>query len=208
MLNGPKVPFPQDLPGTVYDAFGQFSWQPQFGQSQRVGADLAVSVGVYSDFSFVDSHSIRVLGRGVGTYVFNPQWKGALGVVYLNRLSVKILPVAGFIWTPSSDARFEILFPQPKFAQRITNWGNSEVWGYLGGEYGGGQWTISHSDGSRDTTNYNDLRIYFGIETKGLNNRHGYFEVGYVFNREILYRNGAPQYDPSDTVMLRGGFGF
>lgn len=206
LLNGPKVPLPQDLPGAVFDAFGQFSWQPQFGE--RFGADLAVSIGVYGDFNYVDSHSLRVLGRGVGTYVFSPQWKGALGVVYLNRLDVKILPVAGFIWTPSSDARFELLFPQPKLAQRVTNWGNSEIWGYIGGEYGGGQWTIAHSDGSRDTANYNDLRIYLGVESKGLNNRHGYFEVGYVFNREIIYRTGAPQYDPSDTVMLRGGFSF
>jgi len=182
------------------------SWQPQF--TERFGADLAVSVGVYSDFNYVDSTSLRVLGRGVGTFAFNPQWKGVLGAVYLDRLDVKVLPVFGFIWTPHSDARFELLFPQPKLSQRITNWGNSEIWGYIGGEYGGGQWSIEHANGLKDEVNYNDFRFYIGVESKGLNNRHIYFEVGYVFNREIIYRFGGPQFEPDDTVMLRAGISF
>lgn len=209
-LQGPVTGNTQNLPGTVYDAFGQLSWQPVFGQQKRLGADLAVSVGVYTDFQYVDHTSIRILGRGLGTWVFNPQWKAALGVVYLDRLQVKILPAGGFIWTPTNDARFELLFPSPKLAQRITNYGNSEIWGYIGGEYGGGQWSIEHQNGgTHDVFNYNDIRLFLGVETFGIRNVRGYFEVGWVFNREIIYHNnGVPVINPDDTVMLRGGVSF
>jgi hypothetical protein len=205
-LQGPGAGPTQDLPGVVYDAFVQMSWMPQF--TPRLGADLAVSVGTYTDFQYVDNTSVRVLGRGLGTWTFNPQWKGVLGVVYLNRIRTKILPAFGFIWTPHDDAKFELVFPTPRIAQRITNWGNRAVWGYIGGEYGGGQWSIAHSNDTHDVFNYNDLRAYLGIEAFGMNNMHTFFEVGYVFNREILYKSGAPAIEPGDTVMLRGGVSF
>jgi hypothetical protein len=207
-LQGPAAGVTQNLPGTVYDAFGQLSWQPQFGQQKRLGADLAISVGVYTDFQYVDHNSIRILGRGIGTWTFSPQWKAALGVVYLDRLATKILPAGGFIWTPNSDTRYEILFPQPKFAQRITNYGNAEIWGYIGGEYGGGQWSIEHAGGGHDTFNYNDFRVYIGVEAMTARNMKMFFDIGYVFNREIIYRSGAPNIDPNDTIMLRGGLSY
>ena len=205
-FNGPDANAPRDLPGTVYDAFGQFSWRPQV--TERLGFDLGVSFGVYSDFTYVNRTSFRILGRGVGLWTINPQWQAAAGVVYLDRLETKILPAGGFIWRPHDDARFEILFPQPKLAQRITNYGNAEIWGYVGGEYGGGQWSISHVDGSRDEINYNDFRIFLGVEAFGVRNLKGHFEIGYVFNREIIYRNGSPPFEPDSTVMIRTGLGF
>ena len=118
------------------------------------------------------------------------------------------MPAGGLIWTPHNDARFEILFPSPKFAQRITNYGNAEIWGYIGGEYGGGQWSIEHAGGGHDTFNYNDIRIFLGTEVIGVRNLRGFFEFGFAFNREIVYRSGAPTIDPNDAFMLRGGLSF
>lgn len=205
-LEGPRAGVTQDLPGQLYDAFLATSWKPQF--TPWLGADLGFSIGVYSDFAFVTSDSIRLMGRGVGIVTLNPRWQVAAGVVYLDRLRVKLLPAGGLIWTPNSDARFELLFPRPKLAQRVTTIGNTDVWGYLAGEYGGGAWTVAHSDGARDEIDYNDLRLILGAEWIGMYRVHGFFEVGYVFNREILYRSGAPKFEPSDTVMLRAGLSF
>ena len=207
LLQGPRLAPPQDLPGAVYDVFAQLSWQPQF--SERLGADLAFSMGAYTDFQYVDWTSVRYLGRAVGTWTFSPTLKGALGVVYLDRLDIKILPVFGVIWNPNPDTRYEILFPQPKFSQRITNWNNNEIWGYLGAEYGGGQWSIEHAGGfGHDEVNYNDFRVYVGVESLGPGAKRMYFEVGYVFHREILYRAFNDSFEPDDTVMLRGGWSF
>jgi hypothetical protein len=202
-FQGPGRAVPADIPPTVYDAYGQLSWKPQF--TERLGADLALSLGVYSDFSYTDHTSLRLLGRGVGTWQFSPNLQGVLGVVYLDRLDIKILPVAGVIWKPHDDARFELLFPQPKLAQRIVNWNNYDIWGYVAGEYGGGQWAISHANGARDVINYNDFRILLGFEANGQRLK-AHFDVGYVFHREILYISGQPPVDAEDSVMLRAGF--
>ncbi len=202
-FQGPNRPVASDIPPTVYDAYGQLSWKPQF--NERLGADLALSLGVYSDFSYTDHTSLRILGRGVGTWTFSPQLQGVLGVVYLDRLNVKILPALGFIWKPHDDARFELLFPQPKLAQRVANWNNYDIWGYLGAEYGGGQWSIAHSNGAHDVINYNDYRIYIGVEGTGPRLR-AHAEIGYVFHRDILYLSGQPSVSPDDSVMIRTGF--
>ncbi|HWB01087.1 MAG TPA: DUF6268 family outer membrane beta-barrel protein, partial [Pirellulales bacterium] len=196
-----------DLPPDTYDAYLATAWRPQI--TQKFAADLAVSVGVYSDFSYVDNNSIRVLGRGIGLYAINPQWTVAAGVIYLNRLSVKLLPAGGLIWTPHPDSRYEILFPNPKLAQRITTYGNTDVWGYISGEYGGGQWSITHQpSGQHDVVNYNDIRIMLGVEAFYLKRLRGNFEVGYVFNRQILYLAGPQTVNPPDSVMLRAGLSY
>ncbi len=194
---------PRDLPSRVYDAYLETAWRPQF--TPIFGADLSVSVGVYSDFQYTDSNSLRVTGRGVGLVTLTPNAVFAMGVWYLNRDRVKLLPAGGFIWNPNGDTRYEILFPNPKLAHRLFTRGVSNYWGYISGEYGGGQWTIKHDDGSTDVVNYNDMRLYLGIENISATRLRGDMSVGYVFNREILYRNGTPNVNPGDSVLLRFG---
>ncbi|MBS0209583.1 MAG: hypothetical protein JSS27_11590 [Planctomycetes bacterium] len=196
----------QDLPPRVYDTYLATSWRPQI--TPRLAADLAVSVGLYTDFSTVSSSQIRVLGRGVGLYTLSPNWQLAGGVVYVNRFQVKLLPAFGAIWTPHPDARYEIVFPNPKLSQRLTTWGQTELWGYIAGEYGGGQWGIDHADGSHDTVNYNDLRLILGVDWFRGQRMRGNFEIGYVFNRSLIYASGIPNVNPGDTMMLRGGLSF
>ena len=69
--------------------------------------------------------------------------------MYLDRLSVKLLPAGGLIWTPNPDVKFDFVFPYPKFAERINNVGNSEFGPIWLREYGGGQWSVVHNNGSR-----------------------------------------------------------
>ena len=192
-----------DLPPNAYDAYLDAGWRPQV--SSWFSADLDVRVGVYSDFSKVNSQSIRILGRGLGIITFSPQWQVAAGVWYLDRLTVKILPAGGVIWMPNQDTRFSILFPNPKISQRLWTIRNTDIWGYVAGEYGGGKWTVRRASGAGDVVEYNDLRALFGIEWFNLSGVRGNFEVGYVFDRHIIYRSGTPTAHPSDTVLLRAG---
>ena len=85
--------------------------------------------------------------------------------------------------------------------------GTTDLWIYGMGEYGGGSWTIQREN-LNDQFDYNDIRVAVGLESFGYRGMHGMFEVGYVFNRQILYRSGTPNYYPSDTLMLRAGIGF
>lgn len=192
-----------DLPPNAYDAYLDTSWHPQI--TSWFSADLDVRVGVYSDFSAINSRSFRILGRGLGIITFSPQWQVAAGIWYLNRLTVQLLPAGGVIWTPNQDTRFNILFPNPKLSRRLVTIGNTDVWGYLAGEYGGGRWTVRRADGASDVVELNDLRALAGFEWFMLSGVKGNAEIGYVFNRHIVYRSGAPWAHPSDTVLFRGG---
>jgi hypothetical protein len=204
--NGPQsgnfAGFP-DLPPNAYDAYLDTSWHPQI--TSWLSADLDVRVGVYSDFSAVNSHSFRILGRGLGIVTLSPQWQVAAGIWYLNRLTVQLLPAGGVIWTPNQDTRFAILFPNPKLSRRMLTIGNTDIWGYVGGEYGGGRWTMRHANGSDDVVELNDIRALAGFEWFMLSGVRGNMEIGYVFDRHIIYRSGLPWAHPSDTVLFRGG---
>ncbi len=201
-VEAPGIAFPSRL----YDAYVDTSWQPVL--TPWLSADLGVRVGVYSDFNHTTTDSIRLMGRGLGILTFTPQVQVALGVVYLDRVDIKLLPAGGVIWTPHENARYEILFPRPKLARRLTTIGTTEWWWYAAGEYGGGSWTLERDAvvPVNDRADYNDLRVMGGVEFSTLSGLQGHFEVGYVFDREVVSQNFAT--DPAkfrDTFMLRGG---
>jgi len=196
-----------DMPPRTYDAFLDFGWQPQI--NQWFGVNVGARVGVYSDFSFVDSHSIRIMGRALGVATVTNEVQITFGVVYLDRNRIKLLPAGGVIWTPNPDARYEILFPNPKLARRLTTIGTSDLWYYISGEYGDGSWTITREDGSHDSVDYNDIRVAIGLEEVSPAGGRIFIEGGFVFDRELFYRsNNPPPFDLSNTVMVRGGISY
>ncbi len=195
-----------DLPARVFDAYLDTAWRPQF--SERLGADVAVRVGVYSDFEFFNSDSLRYRGRALGVYTASPQLQVTAGVIYYDRLSIKLLPAGGVIWTPNPDARYEILFPNPKLAQRMTTIGNSDLWGYVSGEYGGGAWTFQRDNGLKDEFEYNDIRVMLGLELFTLQGSRAWAEIGYLFEREVRFRRAPGDFDPGGTILLRSGLAY
>jgi len=191
---------PADLPPQVYDGYLDAAWNPQV--TPWLGGELSFRIGVYSDFSRVTHDSVRYMGTGMAVLSFTPSFQVKAGVMYLDRNRVKILPAGGLIWTPNPDVRFEILFPDPKLARRLSTIGNTEWWGYARGEYGGGAWTVKRAAiaapavaNQIDSIDYNDLRFAF--------------EVGLAFEREIRYRSSSPPvFRPNSTVFLRGGLAY
>jgi hypothetical protein len=207
--NGPvsQGPTPADLPPATYDTYIDAGWQPQV--TPWLSANVGVRTGLYTDFHAVNSHSIRIMGRGLGVITVTPTLQFALGVVYLDRNLVKMLPAGGIIWTPNPDCRWEILFPNPKISRHWRQFGTIDAWCYVSGEYGGGAWTIRRANGTSDDFDYNDIRVMLGCETFSQRGIHGNYEVGYSFNRQLVYRSGDPsRFDPSQTVMLRAGVAF
>ena len=101
----------------------------------------------------------------------------------------------------------------------MPNWANTQVWAYLGAEYGGGSWTVRRLFQDQvisDRVDINDVRIFTGLEWLGPRNVTGFFEIGYVFNRELVYVEdpGGPNPDRlsrlkiEDTMMIRTGISF
>lgn len=209
-------PVPADMPGQTYDAFLDTAWAPQI--LPWLGADLAFRIGIYSDFSQVTGSSLRYTGRGLAVIKISPSVNLKAGIFYLDRVKIKMLPAGGLVWTPNPDIYFNILFPNPKVARRLTTWGTTEWWIYGAGEYGGGTWTVKRdsglvppvaSDGTFEPVDYNDIRIAGGVEFKGMRQFTGYFEVGLSCSRELVYQNGLPDaYYPNNTVYLGAGMAY
>jgi len=202
-----------DLPSSTYDVFLDTAWNPQF--TPLFGAELGLRVGVYTNWDVFVTDSWRIMGRAIGTLNLTPTMQGKAGIIYLDRNQVKLLPAVGLTWTPNENSRYDIFFPAPKAMWRVGQWRNRSIWTYVAGEYGGGAWTFRRSEGPADGQitpfDYNDIRITLGGELTppaqvGL---AGFFEVGYVFYRQLFYVNGPPQIvDLDSTLMLRLGLAY
>jgi len=203
---GPGIPPNPDLPPRVYDAYLDAAWHPRL--ADWFHADLGLRTGVWTDFDEVNSDSIRILGRGLGVLAFSPQFDVIGGVWYFDRNRIKLLPAGGVHWRPSGLWDFYLVFPNPKIRRRSVNIGSSQWWMYLAGEYGGGRWTVERLTGP-DDIDYNDIRIIYGLEWETQTQARGYVEIGYVFDREIVFdRSPTPNLDLDDTFMVRAGVDF
>ncbi|RMF44611.1 MAG: hypothetical protein D6753_02125 [Planctomycetota bacterium] len=201
-----------DLPGSAYSAFLDAGWQTD--PARIFGAELGLRVGMFSDFDTAISDSLRVLGRGIGRVRLTPRSTLKLGVLYLDRNRVKLLPAGGLLWQPNTETRFDLFFPEPKLAHYLTTLGNTDMWWYVGGYYGGGSWTLRRANGLKESMDINDIRLVFGLEW-GKNDqmregrRTGFFESGFVFDRELLYRqSSADNLRLQDTFTVRIGLGY
>ncbi len=202
-----------DLPGQAYSAFLDTGWESD--PMRTFGVDLGARVGIFSDFNTINSESLRVLAKALGRVRLTPNTTFRLGVYWINRNRYKLVPGGGILWTPNPDSRFDISFPEPKLAHYVTTFGNTDVWWYLTGYYGGGTWTIERTSGASDRVDINDIRVLLGLEF-GRNDlirqgrRTGFIEAGYAFNREIIYRRnpGDNLDDIPDAFVLRAGIGY
>jgi hypothetical protein len=193
-----------DLPGSAYSAFLDTFWASN--PENILGAEVGVSVGVYSDFKTFTANSFRVRGEGFGVLRLTPTLTAKLGVWYLNRNDLKLLPAGGLVWQPDEFTKVDILFPNPKFSRYLTTWSNTDMWWYIAGEYGGGAWTIERAAGYTDQVDLNDIRIKGGIDWMTYRNIRGFAEVGYVFNRDVVYVIDPNQsFKARDTVMFALG---
>jgi len=212
---GPNFGPPPDpvLPPRAYDAYLDFGWSPQI--TPQFGAEVNFRVGMYTDFDTTTVESVRYTGTGLAVLHVAPTLVAKFGVVYLDRVDLKLLPAGGVVWTPNNMTYFDIYFPRPKLAQYLTTLGNTDVWWYMGAEYGGGSWTLDvNPDGvgtaeGKTGVDLNDIRTFVGLEWTHPNRMQGYVEVGYVFEREVVYNRATTfNFEPEDSVMLRAGVSF
>ncbi|MCC6493045.1 MAG: hypothetical protein IT424_08485 [Pirellulales bacterium] len=205
LWDGPKM-LPADLPPNAYSAYLDFQWASD--PALQVGAELGFRIGVYTDFRTMNQYSLRLQGLGLGVFRLTPTLTAKIGVMYLDRNKIKILPAGGLLWTPTPHVRFDIFFPQPKLSSYLMTVGKSEVWWYLAGEYGGGAWTIQRADGISDRVDINDIRVSAGLEWLGPR-FNAFAEAGFVFKRQVIYVvRPQDSFDPGDTWMVRAGISF
>jgi len=172
--------------------------------------DFAVTPGLFGDDHSLDSSdACRINGRAVAVYAPAPEWKWLLGVQYVNGAWDKIVPIAGFVYEPNDDVKYEAVFPRPRVAWRLPNSpvpGRDEYWFYLLGEFANSIWAFEQDDGTPDVLAYRDFRFIMGLERKIVGGLSTRVEAGYVFNRDMkIASNGSREVGLDDTLLLRVG---
>ena len=110
-----------DLPPNAYSAYLDFQWASD--PMLQIGAELGFRIGVYTDFNTLNDDSLRIQGLGLGVSRLTPACMLKVGVMYLDRNEIKILPAGGLLWTPTPQVRFDFFFPQPKLSAYLTTVG-------------------------------------------------------------------------------------
>jgi hypothetical protein len=191
----------------LYDLNVEFAWRPRL--AQWLFADLAVTPGLYTDFKDVNSDSFKMRGRGLAIVAFSPEFQLVGGVMYVNRIKTKLLPAGGVIWNPCEDFRCFLVFPQPKVSYRLATAGDTQVWAYVAGEFGGGRWEVGGDNGTTAfSLDYTDLRVLAGVECVCGPRLKEHVEVGYVFSRHLYVNSPTLNFKLEPTLMLRAGLRF
>jgi hypothetical protein len=194
-----------DMPDALFEAYVQARWLRKVGK--RLGVDLAVAPGWYSDFKNDTPQALRITGHGFGAWEASEDLRVVAGLIYLDRYDINILPAGGLLWTPADDKRFELIFPRPRLAWRVAESDRAAQWVYLAGEFGGNQWAVRRDSGVNDVVVYHDYRMLAGWERRpadlGVSWR---LETGWVFGRLVeYYITDTADYRPSDTFLVRAG---
>jgi hypothetical protein len=141
----------------------------------------------------------RYPAHAVGYLTVNPAVDLVFGVDYLDRADIKLLPVAGLIWVPTPEMRFELVFPRPRAVFQLTD----RYRLYFAGELGGGTWAIERESMAIDLATYRDLRACVGLEHIHKDGQRSAFEVGYLFDRRLEYTSGIGDMPLNDSVIFR-----
>jgi hypothetical protein len=198
-----------DIPGELFEGYVQARWLKKL--NERVGIDLAVSPGWYSDFHNDSPQAMRITGHGFTAWEAHEDLRVIAGLIYLDRYDVDFLPAGGLLWTPADDKRFELIFPRPRLAWRIAERPRASHWLYLAAEFGGNQWAMQSvagpTKGQDQIIVIRDYRLLAGWERKpadlGLSWK---FEAGWVTGRSVqYYLTDQPWLYPSDTFLVRAG---
>jgi hypothetical protein len=197
-------PVQTDMPPRLFELF--VGYRAIGDLSPRWGYDLTISPGIYTDFEGHAHQGWRIRGLGLAKYRHSPTITAVLGVAYLDRENLKLLPVGGLVIEAGEFTKLELVFPEPRLSSRITfgaKGAQSEL--YLRGQLGGGSWAIERDSLSSDIATYEDLRAFIGVSEESDDGKSTFFEVGYVFHRKLEYRSGLGDMPFDETVILRSG---
>ncbi len=192
-LNGPVS---TDMPARLFDF--QIAYQSRATRSDNFVLDYKLGIGAFSDFEGSARKGIRFPGHVVGYYQWHPWFLSVLGVEFLDRDDVSVLPVAGFIWRPRQNVIAQVVFPKPQLQVKVTE----TKFLYLAGELGGDTWAIERLNGANDVVTYSDLRLLYGIASLD-DDSAGSIEFGWAFSRSLDYRSGQGNLDLDDAFILR-----
>jgi len=195
-LSGPQQ---IDLPSRLYEfAMG---YQSRGRMSEYFSYDGNVSVTVNSDFEGSAREGVFFPGHFAGILHVTPETDWVIGIDYLHRDDIKLLPIVGFSFHSDlmPNVRWDLVFPRPKVQFALPG---GHMF-HIAGRLGGGTWDFELPGGVEDVVTYRDYRLLLGF-SKG-EGKHGIrsIEVGYLFGRKLELRDANDFMNMSDAVAIQ-----
>jgi len=195
------------LPGDVYHfGFNMAVATPQMGPYT---AKVVVNPSINSDFEDnLTSKAWNIDGHGMVFFRPDPYWTYVIGAGYWDRVNDKVIPYAGFIWTPDDRWEWRLVFPDPRISYFMGNEWGCGCWMYVRAEYHIEAYEIQlETTGAREQVEVEDWRALIGVRKD--NGWAGmFFEAGWVFGRNVAFLNGTPGFDPTTGFITRLGVHF
>jgi len=163
--------------------------------------------GIYSDFEDSAREGFRIQGHGMGMWT-EGGLQFVLGVDYLDRKNLPLLPIAGVVYEWDDSTRLELVFPKPRISRMITRQFEVDRWLYLSADYSGYSWAVERDTGLADVATLNEACILVGTELWDERGRCSEFEIGFHVNRDLEFASGLGSFRPKDTFSLRFGSRF
>ncbi len=194
-VSGPKQ---TDMPPQLYDMDIGFVRRDAILMPELT-YEVALRAGFFTDFEGDSRQGLRFPGHAVLFLQLSENRQLVLGVDYLDRDDIAILPVVGASFHLTSNLWVEAIFPKPRIAFRV----GSQRWLYLAARMGGGMWAIERMWPEDDVVTYRDYQVVLGIQQDHLEGHIAFLEVGMVLDRQLEYRSGIGNYQPKNTAIVR-----
>lgn len=197
-----------DLPAGVY----RFAGDIELAAPGRGpwGFHAAFTPAIVSDFqSHLTSDGYNWDGRGYITFQATPQLMLVGGAFYWDRVVDRVLPYAGFVWTPNDRWEWRVLFPKARVSVFLGNTWGAATWLYGSFEYNVEAYQIVIDNlASQDKVEFRDLRALIGLRFDN-GAVQSFIEGGWVFNREVEFnRNPNLNFDLDTGFIGRLGIRF
>ncbi len=128
-----------------------------------------------------------------------------LGAFYWDRVEAIVLPHAGITWSPSNDVYFHLVYPHPEMGICLHRGKDSQFWLTSGLEYHVEAYQINSGiTGGNEMVQLADYRALWGFKING-ENVSLKMGIGYVFDRELLFRHSDQIYSLDSGLLLTGG---
>lgn len=204
---GPSGTPAVDLPGAVY-RFG-LDMRLRSGMTGGWSYELGFNPALATDFrETLTSDAYLWDGHAVAFWQMSPQWMLAIGALYWDRVDDIVLPYAGAVWRPSDIWEFRLIFPKPRISVFVgAPWG-VPTWLYTEAEYHVEAYQVRPKLFADETrVQIEDWRVVGGLrwETGTVTS---FVEAGYIFDREVEYKNLASDFDVDSGFIGRLGFRF
>ena len=224
MWKGPgnRAGLPVNLPGNVF----RFGWDLKLATPSNGmwASEFALTPSINTDLDKSISHNaINLDGRGLFFLRPSQQFMLVGGAGFWDRVNDRVVPYAGFVFTPDDRFEYRLLYPESRITMFLgkSPYGVSQ-WLYMTAKYNVEAYEIALPGGTgfnaatglpftaarRDKIEIEDYRVLLGMRFEGPY-LAGFIEGGWVFGRSVDFlRATNPDFGISSGFIGRIGLRF